>query len=52
MYGVAIQFATNAGRATIGKMWLWIGLAVGILIGLIIGVGIGFSLYKRAGTWD
>jgi hypothetical protein len=33
-------------------MWLVIGFAVGLGIGLIFGVFIGFSLFKRAGTWD
>jgi hypothetical protein len=34
------------------KMWLAIGLVIGLLIGLVFGVFVGFSLFKRAGTWD
>lgn len=33
-------------------MMLVLGFAVGALIGFVFGVFIGFSLYKRAGTWD
>ncbi len=33
-------------------MWFLIGLIIGALIGLVFGVFIGFSLFKRAGTWD
>jgi hypothetical protein len=33
-------------------MWLIVGLIVGGLLGLVFGVFVGFSLYKRAGTWD
>jgi hypothetical protein len=34
------------------QMWFIIGLAIGLVIGLIFGVFVGFSLFKRAGTWD
>lgn len=33
-------------------MGFFIGLVVGALVGLVFGVFVGFSLYKRAGTWD
>ena len=33
-------------------MWFVFGLIIGALIGLVLGVFIGFSLFKRAGTWD
>ena len=33
-------------------MWLIIGLVIGAFGGLVFGVFIGFSLFKRAGTWD
>jgi hypothetical protein len=29
-----------------------IALIIGLIIGLVFGVFVGFSLYKRAGTWD
>jgi hypothetical protein len=33
-------------------MWFVIGLIIGALSGFVFGVFIGFSLFKRAGTWD
>jgi hypothetical protein len=33
-------------------MWFVIGLAIGAFVGLVFGIFIGFSLFKRAGTWD
>jgi hypothetical protein len=33
-------------------MWFIIGLLIGVVVGLVFGTFIGFSLYKRAGTWD
>ncbi len=33
-------------------MWFIVGLGVGLAIGFIFGVFLGFSVFKRAGTWD
>ena len=33
-------------------MWFIIGALTGLIVGLIVGVFIGFSLFKRAGSWD
>ncbi len=33
-------------------MWFIIGALTGLVVGLIFGVFIGFSLFKRAGSWD
>lgn len=45
-------FVTRLWSSVEFTMWLVVGLLVGLVLGLIFGVFIGFSLYKRAGTWD